>query len=571
MNTLTGDLIGFGGFRLDAAKKVLWNGEKVVSLPLKAIELLCVLVEYNGDVVSKDILMERVWGNSFVEDSVLTQNIYLLRKTFQKLDGKKNLIKNVPRRGYLFKTEITHPHETEIVLERHLFERIQIEEAFSNTANENLVLTRPLVSQRRPASVFILVSLAILFLAAVSAFFYFSFRSDNNTESAKQHSVFFPVKAVESSSANKSFVVLRFKSSDENLSSTFSSDLTSRVGSHNKFTVRPFAIVRKHEETAAGMKTDFVMDGIIEARNNRFQAKASIRDTKIDDEIWSQRFDDADMIRLQDAIANQAVQAILNHLTPEARELLSKRLPTNIPAYETYTNGFLIWRRREDGSAYLQKAIELDNSFATAYVTLANIKATSGVKDSPQAKEAEKLLQKAFELDEGLADAYAVQGLMLIFHQRDWQNAERSLKYALEMDPNCINAHHWLGVFYSIHRRLDEAKAEMQNALELDPTNPTLLADIGQLYYFSGNNGLAVEYCKRALAFDPNHLFANAYLAYFNQAPRFPGKELALSKLRHDVEQNVFTLPYINVDPAYDSLRDEPRFQEILRKMNLPD
>ena len=82
-----------------------------------------------------------------------------------------------------------------------------------------------------------------------------------------------------------------------------------------------------------------------------------------------------------------------------------------------------------------------------------------GVKDSPAAKEAEELLLKAFELDENSADAYAGQGFIRIFHHRDWEGAEKSLKNALELDANNVNAHHWLAVFYSIHRRLDEAKA----------------------------------------------------------------------------------------------------------------
>lgn len=54
------------------------------------------LVENHGEVVSKDALMERVWKDLFVDESVLTQNIYLLRKTLKQF-GEKNLIKNVAR------------------------------------------------------------------------------------------------------------------------------------------------------------------------------------------------------------------------------------------------------------------------------------------------------------------------------------------------------------------------------------------------------------------------------------------------------------------------------------------
>jgi len=126
MQVLNGHkLLEFGEFRLDLDKKVLRRGDEIVPLPLKAAELLCVLVENHGDVVPKDILMEKVWSDAFVEDSVLTQNIYLLRKTL-KSNGTAGSIKNVPRRGYIFDSPVSVLHET--IVEHHLTERVEIEE-----------------------------------------------------------------------------------------------------------------------------------------------------------------------------------------------------------------------------------------------------------------------------------------------------------------------------------------------------------------------------------------------------------------------------------------------------------
>lgn len=193
----------------------------------------------------------------------------------------------------------------------------------------------------------------------------------------------------------------------------------------------------------------------------------------------------------------------------------------------------------------------------------------NGAKGSPAAKETQELLQKAIALDENSADAYAVQGFIRIFHYRDWGGAEKSLKNAVELDANNISARHWLGVFYSIHRRLDEAKAEMHRALELDPTNATLLADIGQLHYFAGEAESAAAYCQRALAFDPTHGFANQYLAQIKGSAKIHDREAVFAQLKTAAAENAFDLVYVNVDPRYDSLRSEPRFQEILREMNL--
>lgn len=569
----------FGEFTLDGDHKILRRGGEIVSLPLKAVELLCVLIENHGEVVGKNDLIRRVWKDSFVEDSVLTQNIYLLRKTLQT-NGDKSLIVNVPRRGYLFGGEVRQilsepsaaanglisPDDATII-ERHLFERIQYEE--TGDARNSIVekTIAPLENKTQTSPRFYKTAFVGILLLTVLAGTVIYFRRDSRQTVSSSPSL--KLKSVASPSAVKTLAVTPLKSADESLSNAFSSDLSNRLGSLNKFNVRPFAIVRKHAETGAKLESDFVLDGEIKSVKNQFRVSVKLIDTKTGAEIWTEDFENADQIQLQDAITNRAAQAITNTLSAEEREQISKKLPTNIAAYETFQNGYMLWRSRQDGTPYFGKAIELDSNFARAYVGLASQKMMDGVKDSPEAAEAEELLKKAFAIDDNLADAYAAQGFMLIFHRHDWENAEKSLKYALELDASNVNAHHWLGVLYSIQRKLDESKREMQIALELDPTNPTLLADIGQLYYFAGEKDLAIEYCERAIALEPNHNFANYYLNKINQPQASSDKGATLKQLEQQAKDNSFMLLYINVDPLYDELRDEPRFQKILRKMSL--
>jgi DNA-binding winged helix-turn-helix (wHTH) protein len=92
----------FGQFRLDVNKKVLWHNGEPVSLPLKEVELLCVLTDNVGEVITKDEIFNQVWANSFVEESNLSRHIYLLRKTLKDLGEADELIQTVPRRGYRF-------------------------------------------------------------------------------------------------------------------------------------------------------------------------------------------------------------------------------------------------------------------------------------------------------------------------------------------------------------------------------------------------------------------------------------------------------------------------------------
>ena len=97
----------FGAFRLDRDKRMLYRDETEVSLPLKVIETLIVLVENQGEIVSKSELMETVWSDSIVEESNLSQHLYLLRKTLGDASNGRPVIETLRRRGYRFNAEAT--------------------------------------------------------------------------------------------------------------------------------------------------------------------------------------------------------------------------------------------------------------------------------------------------------------------------------------------------------------------------------------------------------------------------------------------------------------------------------
>ena len=97
MNGEITHLCEFGKFRLDTQKKTLWHDGISVPMPLKELELLCVLIENRGELVTKEELLNKVWEDSFVEESNLSRHIYLLRQTFKEFGESEDLIQNVPR------------------------------------------------------------------------------------------------------------------------------------------------------------------------------------------------------------------------------------------------------------------------------------------------------------------------------------------------------------------------------------------------------------------------------------------------------------------------------------------
>src|SRR5436190_22809073 len=92
----------FGSFYLDAEERVLLREGHVVHLPAKALSTLLVLVRNEGHLVEKDVLMNEVWRDEFVEEGNLAQHIFMLRRALGETSENPVYIETVPRRGYRF-------------------------------------------------------------------------------------------------------------------------------------------------------------------------------------------------------------------------------------------------------------------------------------------------------------------------------------------------------------------------------------------------------------------------------------------------------------------------------------
>jgi DNA-binding winged helix-turn-helix (wHTH) protein/TolB-like protein/Tfp pilus assembly protein PilF len=341
-----------------------------------------------------------------------------------------------------------------------------------------------------------------------------------------------------------------------------------------------------------------------------------------------------DIFKMQDDVSQQVGEALFAGLSMDDRALLTKRLTTNAEAYSLYLKGNYFWNKRNEEASksldYFRRAIELDPYFAQAHAALAAVNSTMG-NPSP---EAEALIEKTLKLDNTLADAHATYGFIRMFQHWDWPAAEKELDLAIELDPNSVTAHHWKGVYLSLRGRLDEAKVEMHRALELDPLSLIVMADLGQLHYFAHEYDRAIDYCNRALALDSHFSVAYEYLfdiyrmkgmdqealnAWIKRRyadhevqaiererrlfarsglrgivsdeldsrmkSKEPSRAVVMGRYQFLVGNNEDGIrwlqrafeepkthwnPYLNVDPVYDGVRNDPRFKELLHRMNLP-
>src|SRR5213078_559020 len=124
----------FGAYRVDEAERLLLRGDEVVPLTPKAFEMLLVLVENSGHVLTKEELMKRVWPDTIVEEANLSHNIYKLREALGEGRSGGKYIKTVPRRGYRFVEKVVEvrDEEVEMLVAEHTRARVVIEEETSD-------------------------------------------------------------------------------------------------------------------------------------------------------------------------------------------------------------------------------------------------------------------------------------------------------------------------------------------------------------------------------------------------------------------------------------------------------
>jgi Tol biopolymer transport system component/DNA-binding winged helix-turn-helix (wHTH) protein len=183
----------FGPFRIDATRRLLLRDGQPIPLPPKAMEVLLVLVESRGQVLSKDELMQRIWPETFVEEGNLGQNIFLIRKVLGSAEAGQDYIKTLPKRGYCFVAEVkeVRSQKPTLILTEHTVAGVLIEEEISQSEAESDSHSRVagLLSHRSQKSrsshrSAVLISALVLVLAGSIAVYLVSFRNDTSAQPA---------------------------------------------------------------------------------------------------------------------------------------------------------------------------------------------------------------------------------------------------------------------------------------------------------------------------------------------------------------------------------------------------
>ncbi len=208
-----------------------------------------------------------------------------------------------------------------------------------------------------------------------------------------------------------------------------------------------------------------------------------------------------------------------------------------------------------------KRALELNPNSGLAHSAYAQL-----LSDLGRHEEAVTEAARARELDPVSLIINTIEGSVLYYARRD-DEANARLQKALELDPNFWIAHLFLGKIYLQEGKYPEALAEFGKAREFSRGNSEAISMIGYVWTLAGNAGKArgvLEELKSLSAqhYTPPHSVAVVYLGLGERDETFAWLEKAYED--HDVR-----LQFLKVDPKWDSLRSDPRFTALLKRIGL--
>ena len=521
--------------RLDAAHLMLYRNKQTISLKPKVVETLVALVEKRGEVISKDELMNRLWADSFVEESNLTQNIYLLRKTLGNRADGKAFIENFSRRGYRFNGEIKSPVETQLFVATHTKTHTVIEERIEHelaptAVGEAVEILAERVADRsahleqrdqtttgfwkRRSRLF---AGGVILLAATGGIVYLtSFRTAVQPKTGNE--------PAEQTLAVLPFKLLNPTDTSDYLSVGLADSLITKLSNVHSLTVRPTSAVMHYppnETEAAGaglqLKVDSVIDGAVQQSGDRVRVTVQLIRVSDGKPLWANTYDAqfVNIFQVEDEISTSITAALKIQLSGEEKARLSHRPTDNIQAYQLYLLGnYHLYKFGPGGmdKAFqsFNEAIALDPTFALAYTGLANaygISALSG--NDPAIALAEAASLKAVELDPNLSEAHTALAAGSFWQKHDIEKAQESFDRALQLDPNSALAHHYYTWFLTATGRFDEAEQHIRRALELDPISEGINIDQGRPLFYAHRFAEARSRQEQALKLYPNSWLAH--------------------------------------------------------------
>ena len=623
----------FGVFEANIQTGELTKQGKRISLQEQPFQLLVMLLEKPGEVVTREELRSRLWPHTIVDfDHGLNKAISKIREALGDSSEHSRFVETVARRGYRFLADVAVVRDEDV--------ETGADDAYAGTPvlSPSLAAAHQKGRFRNHARKLFGLGLALVVASSVSWAFYHK---------------------IHSSIAIRSLAVLPLENlsgdpSQDYFADGMTDELITRLAQISELrvisrtSVMTYKNIRKPlAEIASELNVDAVVEGSVSHSGGRVRVTAQLIDARNDKHIWAESYDEdiRDTLVLQSRVTRAIVEQIRATLNPQEQTTLAKSKTVIPEAYEAYLKGRYFWNKRtRDGLGtaiqYFSRAIAIDPAYAEAYSGLADSYAVSGDWKygvlSPQDafSKATAAAAEALASDGTLGEAHASLAFALDLYGWDWTAAEREYKQAIQLNPGYATAHQWYSWHLFMVGKNNDAMLELRRAESLDPLSLIINADIADALCVAHRYDEAVEQSEKTLKMDANfaighyelgqalaqkHMYDEA-IAEFRRAIELSGhsgafdsnlgytyavsgqKEEAIKVIKdlesrydqnHSVDADI-ALIYVGLSdrdeaisrlnkaykarfkasillrPAFDPLRSDPRFQDLLRRIGLP-
>lgn len=645
---MTLDSIRFGDkFELERQSRKLYRDGRLLRLERIPTEVLLLLIEKNGQIVTREEMIQKIWGDGVFFDTDNSINVAIRKVRHALRDDPDNpqFIQTITGYGYRFIATLPLESPDQIATTP-----APIPQPASDVPNitelteANDILPAETLPRRslfgRVAGV---AALAGILVAALAVYLQSHKARVAGVPGGRSMLAVLPFDNFTGDAAQEYF--------SDGLTEEMISQLGNIDPAHIGVIARTSVMHYKHSQESLSqigkeLGVQYVVEGSVRRDSNRVRVTAQLIRVTDQSHVWARQYDRDlnSLLALQTEIAGEVADEIEFSLTGK-RPIYPvppvSQSPNTYQAYDSYLKGRYFWNKRtrqgfQQAIEYFQQAIASDPNYARAYAGLADsYTLLRGYSESPEAEsmsQARNAALKAIALDDRLAEAHTSLALISETFDFDWETAEKEFRRAIELDPNYATAHEWYAEYLGLQGRFGEALAESERARRLDPLSLIIAADKATILYYARQYDAAIAQSRAIKEMDPafplahmalaayvekgrfeealaeikdssqeSDIWTSAWQAYvYGRSGREPEAQKALEKVRASYEHGKTNadpvlwaylgtgdreqalvwlekayatrsnlLTTLKVNPAFDPLRNDPRFIDLLRQVHL--
>jgi TolB-like protein/Tfp pilus assembly protein PilF len=568
-------LYEFGPFRIDPDERLLRRGNEVIPLAPKAIETLLVLAASGGRVDEKDELIKKVWPDTFVEEGGLARNVSLLRKALGEDTNTVHYIETIPRRGYRFITQVSESRVDRVPSTGSL--AVLPLANLSGEPSEDFFaigMTDELISY--------LLRIDALHVASRTSVMNYNGAGKSLRDIARELDATWIVEGTVLQSGGRVRITVRLiEGATEKhlwaetyekdmrdvlaLQSTVASDISREI--QVKLTPPEKAKLAQSRSVNPEAYQDYL-------RGRYFWNKRTVESLRKAREYFEQ------------AIEKDPSYAPAHSGLADAYALMGSSGYDVMPPREAMPRA----------KAAARNALEIDDGLAEAHAALGYVKLAYDWDLPGSARE----LARAIELKPNYAIAYQWQGELLMARSFP-EDATGAFRRALELDPLSVPCNLGLGWSHYFSHKYDLAIEQFIRTLEIAPSVPMALYGIGLSYHHKGQHRQGLSEFQKGYISTGGDPAAVMFMGVTHAlAGRKKAAEKALAKLQtvakqiyvpavypafiyialddldrafeslHQAcEERSSYMIFLNVQPSFEKLRADPRYRDLLVRMNL--